>query len=414
MTGAVPLDDALLAAVAAAIPEAARRVAVAVSGGSDSVALLHLLARIAPDRGLDLQAVTVDHRLRPEAAAEAALVGRICASLQVPHSVLTWEHGAVAGNLMQQARIARRSLISDWARAQGVDVVALGHTADDQAEGMLMALAREAGLDGLSGMAPLHQGGGGVSWLRPLLAQSRSALRDYLRRHGGTWIDDPTNADPRFLRTRARAALDALGKVGITPGKIAHSVALLGQSRAALASVLADFARDHVIEQAGALTLDRAALAALHPELRRLLIARAVIWISGADHPPRRLSQLSLLDHIRRGQSATLGGVRFRLAPRSIRIAREPRAVGPAVLAGQVWDGRWIVDATAGGEVRALGAAGLAQMQGWRATGLPRDALVVSPSVWDGARLIAAPVVADAGYGAARLAASFRSFLLSH
>jgi tRNA(Ile)-lysidine synthase len=405
-------DAALLDSVANGFPPGITRAAVAVSGGGDSMALLHLLARVAPAQGIALQAVTVDHRLRTSAASEAAFVANTCAGLGVPHTVLIWHHDAVRGNLMEQARLARRDLIAAWAAGEGVQAVALAHTADDQAEGFLMALARESGLDGLSGMPRLLREGG-LCWVRPLLGATRADLRDWLAGQGLDWIEDPTNADPRYLRTRARAALAALADLGLTAQGIARSAAHLAAARRALEDTLAGFVQTHVTEQAGALAVPRAAFAALPADLQRRLVAAVVRWIASAPHPPRRSGQLQVLAALQAGRSTTLGGVRFRVGPQSIRIVREPRAVGGPVPVGALWDDRWQVTGPPG-EVRALGAGGLAQVPGWRACGIPRDALVVSPGIWDGARLIAAPL---AGFGAqsrATCGRSLASFLVSH
>jgi tRNA(Ile)-lysidine synthase len=405
-------DSALRDAAACAFPPGTTAAAVAVSGGGDSMALLHLLAQAAPAQGIALQAVTVDHRLRPESAQEAAFVARICAGLGIPHTVLVWDHAALRGNLMEQARLARRALIADWATGAGLQAVALAHTADDQAEGFLMALARESGLDGLSGMVPVQREGG-LWWVRPLLGHRRMALRNWLAGQGLAWIEDPTNADPRYLRTRTRQALTVLADLGLTVPGIARSAMQLAAARQALDTVLADFACAHVTERAGALEVPRAALAPLPFDLQRRLVAAAVRWIGGALHPPRRSAQVQALSALLDGRGTTLGGVRFRVGPQSIRIAREPRAVGGPVPVGALWDGRWHVEGPPG-EVRALGPDGLAQIPGWRACGIPRDALVVSPAIWDGARLIAAPL---AGFGAqsrATCGRSLTSFLISH
>ena len=377
------------------------------------MALLHLLARLAPARGLALQAVTVDHRLRAASAGEAAFVARTCASLGIPHTVLVWDHGPLHGNLMEQARLARRALIADWAKGGGVQAVALAHTADDQAEGLLMALARESGLDGLSGMPPVQRQGG-LWWTRPLLGVTRASLRDWLGGQGLSWIDDPTNDDTRFLRTRVRQVLPLLEGLGLTIPGLARSALHLASARHALVTMLAEFARSEMAEAAGALDLPRSAFASLATDQQRRLLTASVAWIGCALHPPRRSGQLQALSALLDGRSTTLGGVRFRVGPRIIRIVREPRACGAAMPVGACWDGRWQLDGPPGPEVRALGAAGLAQIPGWRACGLSRDALVVSPGVWDGARLIAAPA---AGFGTgykAKITPDFASFLLSH
>ena len=145
---------ALEAALAAVFPDARpTALGVAVSGGGDSVALLCLMADWAAPREVRLAAATVDHGLRPEAAAEAAGVAALCGRLGLAHATLRWEGWDGRGNLMDAARRARRRLLADWAAEQGLAAVALAHTRDDQAETVLMRLARGAGVDGLSAMA---------------------------------------------------------------------------------------------------------------------------------------------------------------------------------------------------------------------------------------------------------------------
>ena len=148
-----PDDARLLALVRSAFgtihPEV---IGVAVSGGSDSVALLHLAARFQAERGGLVRAVTVDHRLRPEAADEARFVAGLCETLGVRHDTVEWPHGPLAGNIPDQARRARYDLVTGWAQCHGITHVVVGHTADDDAETFLMELARQAGIDGLASM----------------------------------------------------------------------------------------------------------------------------------------------------------------------------------------------------------------------------------------------------------------------
>ena len=189
-------------------------VGVAVSGGSDSMATLHLLAVVAGEAGWALSAVTVDHGLRQAAAEEAALVARACAKLNVPHETLHWatnsDNGKPAGS---GAARAAYGLIADWARRREISHVALGHTADDQAETFLMNLARGSGIDGLAGMR--HRWSDeGITWSRPFLLQDRADLREYLNRRGIGWVDDPSNEDTKFQRVKARKAPGGAGTSG--------------------------------------------------------------------------------------------------------------------------------------------------------------------------------------------------------
>ena len=248
--------DRLLAAARAAacgLDPAPATIGLAVSGGSDSLAMLDLVARVAPQAGWALRAVTVDHRLRPEAAEEAAWVGRICAGLGLPHEVLVWDHGTIRGNLMEQASRARYRLMADWARARGIGLVLVAHTADDQAETFLMGLARGAGLQGLSGMRPAWQEDG-VTFRRPFLTETRAALRAYLAGQGQDWIEDPSNDDPRRMRARARRALNRLNPLGITADRLAAVVENLAAVQGLVQRAVAQ-AGAGVIEAAGSLRI---------------------------------------------------------------------------------------------------------------------------------------------------------------
>lgn len=393
------------------------KVAVAVSGGSDSMAMLHLMARAAPHAGWSLHAVTVDHRLRPEAAEEAAFVGRICERLGVPHEVLVWEHGEIAGNLMEAAREARYALMTGWARKRGIARVALAHTADDQAETFLMGLARSAGIDGLTGMR--HRlVRDGVTFLRPFLAFPRAGLRAYLARHGLSWIEDPSNEDDRFTRVKARRALKALRPLGITVDRLFAVVRNLSLAQSVVHQAVSRTGKEIMSETAGSLRFDRRPFLLCGPEVQRRLLISMVGWIGGARHPPRESKIFALGMALDRKKDATLGGVRFRWQGETCWICREARSCGGPVLAGQVWDGRWrltgLADAVpADAEIRALGPLGLRQCPDWRAAGLPRHVLEVTPGLWQGQTLIAAPC-AGFGPGAATCTPSFADHLLSH
>ncbi|PTX47971.1 tRNA(Ile)-lysidine synthase [Gemmobacter caeni] len=423
MTGA-PVPDTedtdLLDAVAQVFakarpdPAAPLSVGVAVSGGGDSMALLHLLHRLAPSEGYLLHAVTVDHGLRPEAADEAAGVAAFCARQGVAHEILRWRGPQETGNLMDQARRARLCLIADWAVARGVGHVALGHTADDQAESFLMNLSRAAGLDGLSGMRRgwLEHG---IRWYRPLLQKRREVLRDYLRRNSVTWIDDPSNENDRFTRVKARRALRALKPLGITVERLLASTQHLFDARSALQMALAQAVETHVTERAGALHLSADGLCALGAELERRLLSHAIRWMNGAGYPPRAEQLLRLMSTLHDHRDATLGGVRFRWRQETLVISREPRAVMGPVPAAQLWDHRWrVVGPLAEGQtLAALGVAGLRQCPGWRDLA-SREALIVSPAVWQGDRLIAAPLARPEPDWGATLGPSFGMFILAH
>ncbi|MBN2630758.1 MAG: tRNA lysidine(34) synthetase TilS [Rhodobacteraceae bacterium] len=387
-------------------------VGVAVSGGGDSMALLHLLHRVAPQAGFVLHAVTVDHGLRPESAAEAAAVAAFCASLGVAHDTLRWGGPDATGNLMDQARRARMRLMADWARSRGIGHIALGHTADDQAESFLINLSRAAGLDGLAGMRAAWTQDG-VCWTRPLLGQTRDALRAYLRRNGVEWAEDPSNDNDRFTRVRARRALKALRPLGITVERLTTVIHNLSMAQEAVTAATVQ-AAGAIVEKSGTLHLPRDALTLQSPEIRRRLLIGMIRWMNGSDYPPREAQVRHLEQALHDNRDATLGGVRFRVQATAISISREPCAVMGPVPLGQVWDHRWHVAGPGDGTVRAVGADGLRQVPEWRKSGLSRDAALVCPAVWQGETLLAAPLLASCQNYTATLTASFTLFLISH
>lgn len=413
-------EAALFAALATAFPTppTGGRRGVAVSGGGDSLALMHLMARAAAREGWALHAVTVDHRLRPEAAEEAALVARHCAALGVPHQVVAWQHGGtIAGNLMAAARQARYGLLAAWARDSGIAEVALAHTADDQAETLLMGLSRAAGLAGLSGMRPVWTEGG-IRFHRPLLDISRASLRVWLVRQGLSWADDPSNSNPRYTRVKARQVLQALAPLGISAGGLAETARHLARAQAVLRRTTAGAAEALTRAEAGALRIDRAGFAALEPELGRLLLDAALRWLTGEAHAPRAAALARLQAALAAGRAATLAG--GRLVPRgaAVWLVREAKALGPAVAPDALWDGRWRLtggaESAPGLALAALGAEGLWACPDWREAGLPREVLQATPALWQGETLITAPL---AGFGAgwqANLADAWPASILSH
>ena len=391
-------------------------VGVAVSGGSDSMALLHL----SVDAGIPVRAVTLDHGLRPEAAQEAAMVAGACAGLGVHHDTLVWGRAAEgAGNLADRARRARLRLIAEWARQRGIGAVALGHTADDQAETVLMGLARRAGVDGLSGMATLRTAEGMV-WLRPLLGVTRDELRAWLGARGIAWADDPTNEDAAYTRVRARRALARLGPLGIDAAGLAEVAAHLRMARQALDVQTHDAARRIAALDAGDAIVRRAEFAALPDEIRRRLLSHCLCWIASAEYGPRAAPLANAVAAAATGQAAVLHGCRILPAKNHFRVTREARAVarteGPVEA---LWDGRWALSGpdSNGLTVRALGQAGLRSCPDWRATGRPSAALAGTPAVWRGTDLVAAPLAGLAKGWHASLATDADTFftrLLSH
>jgi tRNA(Ile)-lysidine synthase len=404
----VPLTDAEFAAALGRLLAGESALAAAVSGGRDSMALMHLSARYAAPRGLALIVLTVDHGLRPESAEEARAVGEAARAFGLRHRVLTWRRpGPVRGNLEARAREARYRLLAEACAQEGVSALLLGHTEDDQAETVLMRLARGSGIDGLSAMAP-RSARPGLALLRPLLDIPRARLEARLEADGIAWRDDPMNGDDRFTRVRLRKAQAVLAAAGLTPARLAMTARHMARARLALEAA-ADALQEKAVRVApeGYARLDAAPLCAAPEEIGLRLLARLVMAVGGLAFPPRftgleRLYRLVRAGNIGRGR--TLGGCRI-LPDKSggVLILRETGLLHPPLFLPPgrplLWDGRFRVllaeAGTAPAMVRALGRDGIHAL---RAAGpgclldpVPAPVRPTLPSLWVAGRLAAIP-----------------------
>jgi tRNA(Ile)-lysidine synthase len=291
--------------------------AIAVSGGPDSIGLLAAAAAAFPGR---VAALTVDHGLRAASAAEAALVAEQCAARGIPHHVLLWTGGKPSADLQSAARTARYRLMLGWCRANGVPMLLTAHHLEDQAETLLMRIARGSGSAGLAGVRRLRRQGG-VDIVRPALSLPRATLAQWAE--GWTTIDDPSNADERFARTAVRRLLQREGTL-LPAAALATTAAHLVAVEDALLWVADQAWEGRVRHDACALWLDAAGLP---DELRRRLTRRAIASLA-PDSAVREAAIMRLMARLDSGQSVTLAGVkaqrmcsreplwRFRMAPK--------------------------------------------------------------------------------------------------
>ena len=370
------------------------KLGIAISGGGDSTALLYLLVAWARAQGVRLFAATVDHGLREGSAAEAASVAKLCAGLGIQHQTLRWSGWNGSGNLQDQARRARQHLLTHWAMQHELPVVALGHTMDDQAETLLMRLARGSGVDGLAAIQASHKRGG-IRWIRPLLDTSREDLRVVLRALDATWLEDPSNQDERFDRVRIRKAMTALE---LSPNGLAETAARMQTARVFLEQETQKAARKlATVTVAGDVEINRDGLFELADELRFRLLAHSLRFVASAPYRPRLAALHNLMKLIENEGKATLAGCLVATAkPGLVRLSREYAAVRDMACSTEaIWDRRWRVAGAApeaGFQIRALGAEGLKNCPDWRDCDLPRDSLIAGPAVWSGQELIAAPL----------------------
>ena len=384
------------------------KLALAVSGGSDSLALLHLAAawRAARDTGPELHVLTVDHGLRESSREEAAMVGRLASALDLPHAILAWErHGEGHTALQARARAARYDLMVAYCHAHDIPALATAHTLDDQAETLLMRLKRGSGLDGLAAI-PMTGAWSGIAVERPLLDVAKTRLIATLDARGIGFVSDPSNVDIRFERARVRGEAGALAALGLTAEALARSARRLRRAREALDHAAESFlAASSEVSGAGYATVDRNALLAAPQEIALRALSRLIAVVGGGEEPLRLAKVETLLASLAScpDKTHTLGRCRIGSLGQRLGIFREVRAKGLPMIAlhpgmRALWDNRFRIEL--GTEerpvtVKALGEQGLRDLRDsfhLLAT-LPPLASRTLPACFRGETLVGLPVL---------------------
>ncbi len=348
--------------------------AIAVSGGGDSTALMHLVAEWASARARPAPMVlTVDHGARANAIAECRNVVAQARKIGLKARILRNPGWPVPRSNRQAAyRQLRYHLLGQACRKHATTHLCLGHNLDDQAETFLLRLARGSGVDGLAAMTVCRDDQPVL--LRPLLDVPRAALRAYLIRHGHTFVDDPSNDDPTHARVRIRKAHDQLDRLGLTAQRLALAAKAMARASHALKAQARDLAIEMVMPAPdGSVYLNYRELAVAPEELRLRVLALIVSYMAGG--APTRLTRLEQLwRDVECGRAATgvtLGGCRWFCTERHVHVIRELAAIAPPVrlIPGQtiIFDHRFEVCLGAKGpKDLAIGALGSANWAKFR------------------------------------------------
>lgn len=295
--------------------------AVAVSGGPDSMALLSVMRNYAQDRNIKLHVLSVDHGLRAEAKEEVAQVAQWAQthnSDYIFHSILTWEGDKPNSALMENARKARYGLMAKYCKRNHIQLLFLGHHQDDQAETFLIRLAKGSGLDGLSAMQDLQQYDDDVVLARPFLSVSKVDLVSHCEGNNIPFVQDPSNQNDNFLRPRLRASMDVLSAEGLTPKRLSLTAKRLSRARQALDEIAGNaYQASLVSESKGRKDFDYNALKSCPVEIAFRVIACALEGIRPAAEYQVRMEKLEdLIDDLLTHETfkaRTLGGCKFSL-----------------------------------------------------------------------------------------------------
>jgi tRNA(Ile)-lysidine synthase len=267
---------------------------LAVSGGPDSTALLALAARWAARtaRAPKLVAATVDHGLRPEARREATAVKRLAQTFGIPHRTLQWRNEKPTAGIQEKARLARYELLRREARRHGARHVLTAHTLDDQAETILFRMARGSGIAGLAGMARASAQADEVVLVRPFLRLPKARLLATLAAHALPFIDDPSNRDPRFTRSRLRPLIAQLAQEGLDAQRLSLLALRMRRADAAIEAIVNALTpiATRPLGPPAAVAIDAAILGTLPAEVALRIMGRAIANVG--DEGPVELGKL--------------------------------------------------------------------------------------------------------------------------
>ena len=380
--------------------EESPRIAVAVSGGVDSMALT-LLCREWGRVG-EVYGLSVDHQLRSQSRQEVDKVGRWLEALNIRHERLIWSGVKPMSRIQERARQARYRLLIQACLDKGILHLFLGHHQEDQIETFVQRLSKGSGVIGLSGMAMVREEGG-VRLIRPFLGIGKRRLEETCRSRCQAWIEDPENTSPRFSRGRLRIHQESLTTLGLSSTSLGLAIRAIGSARRALETAVARLAAQTVtLYPEGYLILDAAALRAEPFETVLLLTQRCLRVIGPRVYPPRRRQLGRLCQRVREssGYEGTLGGCKIQGRQGRYLIVREHGLISDrrlfAVGDEIYWDRRFALSWTKGVEstetgllVGPLGTKNIRQYR--QISRLPPEVLPTLPALWRDSRVLFVP-----------------------
>ncbi len=401
-----PFTDTEVATLLAPLKRAGK-VALAVSGGMDSMALLALVewAKTVWDDGPEIMVLTVNHGLRTEADQETRFVAEAADGLGFSCRILTADQKLTGSNIQASAREMRYRLMCDACHEIGAEILVTAHHLEDQAETFLLRLARGSGVDGLGAMASETRIWG-INLVRPFLGISKAQLRECLGSES-EWIEDPSNDDTAYDRVKIRNLAPQLEELGLNPARLAETALRMRDAADVLEQVADNLAARAVkIDPAGHCMIGRKEFCEALPDTRLRLLSRCLTAIGGKVYRPRMARLRDLMETIVSGVevSRTLSGCRINTKGEKIDIWRETGRQGLSELVlspgdTKIWDGRFRVSFDMKQDhnviVRALGGDGWRMARGADETGaLPRG---IGPqartmvSFWRDEKLLAVP-----------------------
>ena len=369
---------------------------LAVSGGSDSLAMLYICNDWALEKKIKLYCVTVDHKLRPESLKEAELVADHCKGLGIHHEVVEWKHEKeLSGNLSDLARSARYELIDKWRKK--LSFVLVGHTRNDQIETFFMNLKRGSGVEGLKGMPVSFKRPEGYFILRPLIHTSRESLQKFLKEKDIKWVSDPSNYNEDFERISQRKTWEILKSKGFSESRIELSTDHMRRVYDAVKHMLPIHFKQIGKQELTDLLWDYNAFIALPEEFKLRLISAAVMWNGSLRYRPRFKAVLDILKNIEEKKITVLGGTLFYHHADKIRITTELQSIKDNAVnctPGSVWRNVWEVKREIeDGHIMPIGIDGNNQLSKEQRIMMPFRSRIIQPGIFLKEKLLLAPTL---------------------
>ncbi len=382
----------------AIIPDDITALAVACSGGADSLCLTLELHEWCKQRNIQCIALHVNHNIRSEAAREAEQLREWLKQYDIDCNLFKVEKNLrEEGNLQQAARDARYGLMTDWCRENKVRHLCLAHHADDQAETFLMRMARGSGVDGLSAMKPVTARSG-ITLLRPYLYTTKKELMERLKQKSQCWIEDPSNKNTSFTRVVMRDVLPVLEEASITSRHIVNICSHLARASDCLQNVAKDWAIMQQVWKGGVYaTIPKDSFSDTHKEIALRVVADCLRYFNSEELRFKHLEPLVDAMQCSDFKKTTLHHCIIQPYHDDILIYREEERLQNAVPMQKktLWDGYVCITKTMQEEFRcgALGAEGFAQLKAQKhpLPTLPAALLHTLPAIWHLEQLYAVP-----------------------
>ena len=323
------------------------RIALAVSGGRDSMALMYLVYRWKAHLALniEIEVLTVNHNLRKAAEDECGFVQKIAKNYGFKHKVLIWEHEHVETSIQEKARKARYQLMLDYVREENIDTILTAHTSDDNIETFIMRLAKGSGLNGLKSINEIRHEDR-IQIQRPLLSLSRSLTTEILRSTGNEWVDDPTNDDERFERVKIRNNISLLSSFNISSDNLTKTIQRLARAHESI-SFFTNLVSEELVElsELGHANVNFDKLRYYPKEIILRVFAKALTDVNGGNVSLSSLEAV-FAELIKTERSKTLNGCQIIPQKNRYVIVRENRGISPVEIKINErisWDGRFDV-----------------------------------------------------------------------